>query len=33
MAGHKESVFEGKTLDNAVRMGLDALGLSRVVFA
>jgi len=29
MAGHKESVFEGKTLDDAVRMGLDALGLSR----
>jgi hypothetical protein len=26
MAGHKESVFEGKTLDDAVRMGLDALG-------
>jgi predicted RNA-binding protein Jag len=29
MAGHKESVFEGKTLDDAVRMGLNALGLSR----
>src|SRR5262245_7359196 len=29
MAGEKGSVFEGKTLDDAVRMGLDALGLSR----
>jgi len=29
MAGHKESVFAGKTLDDAVRLGLDALGLSR----
>ena len=29
MAGPKESVFEGKTLDDAVRMGLNALGLSR----
>jgi predicted RNA-binding protein Jag len=29
MAGHKESVFEGKTLDDAVRMGLNALRLSR----
>ena len=29
MAGHKESVFEGKTLDDAVRMGLNALQLSR----
>jgi predicted RNA-binding protein Jag len=29
MAGHKESEFEGKTLDDAVRLGLDALGLSR----
>ena len=29
MAGQKESVFEGKTLDDAVRMGLSALGLSR----
>src|SRR5262245_38428226 len=29
MAGEKGSIFEGKTLDDAVRMGLDALGLSR----
>ncbi len=29
MAGHKESVFVGKTLDDAVRLGLDALRLSR----
>src|SRR5262245_13968359 len=29
MAGHKQSEFEGKTLDDAVRLGLDALGLSR----
>lgn len=29
MAGQKESIFEGKTLDDAVRMGLSALGLSR----
>jgi spoIIIJ-associated protein len=29
MAGQKESIFEGKTLDDAVRMGLKALGLSR----
>jgi spoIIIJ-associated protein len=29
MAGQKESVFEGKTLDDAVRMGLNALRLSR----
>ncbi|MEK7330133.1 MAG: Jag N-terminal domain-containing protein, partial [Candidatus Eisenbacteria bacterium] len=29
MAGQKESIFEGKTLDDAVRMGLNALGLSR----
>jgi predicted RNA-binding protein Jag len=29
MAGHNESIYEGKTLDEAVRMGLDALGLSR----
>ncbi|MGH7731385.1 MAG: Jag N-terminal domain-containing protein, partial [Candidatus Eiseniibacteriota bacterium] len=29
MAGHKESEFVGRTLDDAVRMGLDALGLSR----
>jgi len=29
MAGEKGSVFEGKTLDDAVRMGLDALALSR----
>src|SRR5258706_10745808 len=28
MAG-QESIFEGKTLDDAVRMGLNALGLSR----
>ena len=26
MAGPKESVFEGKTLDDAVRMGLNASG-------
>jgi spoIIIJ-associated protein len=26
---HQESIFEGKTLDDAVRKGLDALGLSR----
>jgi predicted RNA-binding protein Jag len=29
MSDRKESVFEGKTLDDAVRLGLDALGLSR----
>jgi spoIIIJ-associated protein len=29
MAAHQESVFEGRTLDDAVRKGLDALGLSR----
>ena len=29
MAGQKESIFEGKTLDDAVRMGLTALGLPR----
>jgi len=29
MAGKKETVFEGRTLDDAVRMGLEALGLPR----
>jgi len=29
MAGQKESIFEGRTLDDAVRLGLNALGLSR----
>lgn len=29
MAAHQESVFEGRTLDDAVRKGLEALGLSR----